>query len=228
MAYVPDEAIVDSKELTPTAYQIFTVVCMARNKKRRGFWMPYKFVAARLKGLTESTFRRARRELIEKGWIKDCGRDFLSPVKGFDTAAQRNKSVKIDSLSGPLTDTSSIMNDRASVNNDAGCVNSDIERIKNDSVYIWNNQTDYQATYHSLKIPSGEDILRESIRSDASENCDRKSDQSGQETTILSNDPKCIHCSGKGFIPTVTNKPENCGFELVPCPECSQSEPGSI
>lgn len=88
MAYLPDEAVERSHELTGGAFKLYAYICKLRNHKTGICWP---------KGRTAAEYLRAdparivgwRRELIAKGWIQyDRPTKTMTPLIGFPEVAK--------------------------------------------------------------------------------------------------------------------------------------------
>jgi len=68
MAYVPDEAVDDSAQVTATAFKIYAYICRRRNHERQYAWLSVDNLISAL-SLSKSTVYEAVRELEDKGWL---------------------------------------------------------------------------------------------------------------------------------------------------------------
>lgn len=139
MAFVPDEAITDSHEISPAAFRLFAFVCAARNRKSGGFNLPPDHVRRRW-NMPEPTYYRARNELLKAGWIRAENKHFLSPLKGFEI-------INSDNFEPPEF----INSDKEILSNDNEIINSDKKIIKTNSAHIRKYQTHIPAT-----LPEGD------------------------------------------------------------------------
>ncbi|MFN6963965.1 MAG: hypothetical protein ACK4S4_09385 [Pyrinomonadaceae bacterium] len=133
MAFVPDNAIKTSGELSPAAFRLYCVICSMRSKKTGGYWVSFGKAEARMDGLTEPTYFRARRELLDKEWVVELDNNFLVPVRGFET-------IKSDSDWVVRMLKTEVQNDSSTINSDSPTITADSSTINSDSEHIRNNQ----------------------------------------------------------------------------------------
>ena len=69
MAYIPDEAIDDSSEITSTAFKIYAYICRRRNHQKRFAYINIDDLVARL-DIGKSTLYEAVKELERKNWLR--------------------------------------------------------------------------------------------------------------------------------------------------------------
>lgn len=80
MAYVPDEAVDFSAEITATSFKIYAYICRRRNHERRYAWLSVENIMTALT-LSKSTVYESIRELEDKGWLWRSENSF-TPQKG--------------------------------------------------------------------------------------------------------------------------------------------------
>lgn len=125
MAKIPDQAFLDSHEVSDEAHLLFGVYCMRRNHKSGGYTTSKEDVLAILSAWSESKYFRYKRELVEKKWIVVNG-DFVTPIKGFQTSKNDTESSKNDS-------EATVKNDSQTCKNDSKTSKNDSPTVKNDS-----------------------------------------------------------------------------------------------
>lgn len=94
MAYVPDDAIDDSFQLTPTAFRLYCFICRRRNHKTGNAWIKPK-VASNLLGVSPSQIYRALAELTAAKWII-TNNETVVPIYGTFTPADRRPKNQPD------------------------------------------------------------------------------------------------------------------------------------
>ena len=87
MTYIPDDAILRSDEITPSAYRLYSFYCMHRNSKTGGWDCSLSQSAAETK-MSKSRVSELRAELEAKKWIEVEG-SFITPVVGFKGSESR-------------------------------------------------------------------------------------------------------------------------------------------
>ena len=80
MAYIPDEAIDESVEVSATAFRVYTYICRRRNHARQYAWLSVDNLMSALT-LSKTTIYEAVRELEHKGWIARS-ENMWQPQKG--------------------------------------------------------------------------------------------------------------------------------------------------
>jgi hypothetical protein len=68
----------------------------SKKQKESGWTCSKEKVLSEIKGLTEPTYFRAKRELISKKWIV-AKKDFITPIVGFETTKNETETSKNDS-----------------------------------------------------------------------------------------------------------------------------------
>lgn len=80
MAFIPDEAIDYSFDVTPTAFKVYCFICRRRNHQRQFAWITMDNLMTTL-GLSKSVAYEAANELEKKGWL-DRHESAWKPLKG--------------------------------------------------------------------------------------------------------------------------------------------------
>lgn len=80
MAFIPDEAVLRSREIPPPAFQLYAYYCKKRDRSAGGYAAPNSLAEEELK-MDRCQVNRMRRALIEAGWIAIEG-DFIRPIMG--------------------------------------------------------------------------------------------------------------------------------------------------
>ena len=116
MAFIPDDAVLASGDISATAFRLYAYYCMRRNRKSQGFTCPKAMVLSDMRDISEPTYFRAKDQLISAGWIATNG-NFITPLKGFDTL--KNESFESDKT---------IKNESVTIKNDSPTLKNDSER----------------------------------------------------------------------------------------------------
>lgn len=87
MTYIPDEAVLRSDEISPSALRLYLFYCLHRNKKTGGWHCSLSQSAVETK-MSKSRVSELRAELVAKGWIVIEG-SFITPVVGFKGSENR-------------------------------------------------------------------------------------------------------------------------------------------
>ena len=135
MAFIPDEAVLRSHEISPAAFRLYAYYCIRRNKNTGGYNCAKSRVLSELSGMSEPSFFRARKELVASGWI-EAERDYVVPIMGFKTINSDSETIKNESAR-------TIKNESETINSDSETIKNDRKTIKNDSAY-----KEYQPTSH--------------------------------------------------------------------------------
>lgn len=94
-AKVPIVAIIESTEITPSAFRLYVYFCLRRNK-HTGVCFPTLRRAADDLKINYSYACTMRKELVTKGWIELFDGRFIRPLKGFEIP---NSSIEIPNIS---------------------------------------------------------------------------------------------------------------------------------
>jgi hypothetical protein len=94
LAFIPDEAIERSGEVSPAAFRLYAYYCARRNKATGGWACGDKAAAEYLK-VSRSRVCEARNELARAGWITLAEGDFVTPQLGFKPVEISTPPVEI-------------------------------------------------------------------------------------------------------------------------------------
>lgn len=157
MAFVPDKAIEISGEISPNAFRLYIHFCRRRNKHSGGWWFPKDDVLREVPGISEPTYFRLKKELVEKKWI-EVSSNFVRPLIGFEVVKNDDKTLNFETEdnirndSNPINNESfsAINNDNPTIKNESAAINNESENLKNDSQTI-KNESVYKE-YQSLPV----------------------------------------------------------------------------
>src|SRR5215813_3746081 len=86
MAFIPDEAVYSSGEITHAAFKLYTCYCANRNKGSGTSW-PSRDLIHRETGISRTYISSLKTELFKAGWI-DITNDGVKPLRGFLAASE--------------------------------------------------------------------------------------------------------------------------------------------
>src|SRR5690606_6048075 len=169
MAFIPDSAVeaLKNREIGMSAWALYSYYCMKRNKYQKGWFCPVASVVEEL-GCRRPAYLRARKELLDAGWIELKGSDFVIPKKGFEGAFEADLPVE-NSLN---IETKSLKNDTpeisANLKNETQNLKNENDGLKNETQSL-KNETAYKDTSHNQpNIPAITSPLKDICEADAS------------------------------------------------------------
>ena len=83
IAIVPERAVIDSHQLTPSGFRLYVYFCLRRNNQSGVCFPTLRRAAADLQ-MNYSYASTLRRELVKKGWIRVEDERFIRPLRGFE------------------------------------------------------------------------------------------------------------------------------------------------
>ena len=93
MAYVPDQAIEDSHEVSHSAFKLFVAYCRYRNGESGRAWPSVRTLQKKT-GIHFSYIPELRRQLVERHWVRIAEGGSTILLKGFDAPRPVNNSVR--------------------------------------------------------------------------------------------------------------------------------------